>query len=200
MHFLKNQISGRSLQTITVDKMTVPKSFKLLMQTGVLLQLTLVQTQRNLRKMTNSMVLYFVRDLLIFTILILSIKSRLRQSSKERVIYLLGQWIKASIDLNSWVRLYFYHNYNLVSTFWRDAPNSMYWDVWSTKLIRTDEKGHQIGGVVGYGCLCEEPITRLGILYDSKNRSVSFYKNGICQGVAFTNVLSGHHPSLDVWF
>lgn len=200
MHFLKNQISGRSLLTITVDKMTVPKSFKLLMQTGVLLQLTLVQTQRNLRKMTNSMVLYFVRDLLIFTILILSIKSRLRQSSKERVIYLLGQWIKASIDLNSWVRLYFYHYYNLVSTFWRDAPNSMYWDVWSTKLIRTDEKGHQIGGVVGYGCLCEEPITRLGILYDSKNRSVSFYKNGICQGVAFTNVLSGYHPSLDVWF
>jgi hypothetical protein len=29
----------------------------------------------------------------------------------------------------------------LVSTFWRDAPNSMYWDVWSTKLIKTDERG-----------------------------------------------------------
>ena len=88
----------------------------------------------------------------------------------------------------------------LVSTFWRDAPNSMYWDVWSTKLIRTDEQGHQIGGVVGYGCACEEPNTRIGILYDSKNRTVSFYKNGICQGVAFTNLLSGFYPSLDVWF
>lgn len=88
----------------------------------------------------------------------------------------------------------------LVSTFWRDAPNSMYWDVWSTKLIRTDDRGQQIGGVVGYGCPCEEPTTRVGVLYDTKNRTVSFYKNGICQGVAFSNVLSGFYPSLDVWF
>lgn len=40
----------------------------------------------------------------------------------------------------------------LISTFWRDAPNSLYWDVWSTKLIRTDERGHQIGAAIGYGC------------------------------------------------
>ena len=52
----------------------------------------------------------------------------------------------------------------------------------------------------GYGCQCEETVTRIGIQYDAKNRSVSYYKNGVCQGVAFTNVLSGLYPSLDVWF
>jgi len=76
----------------------------------------------------------------------------------------------------------------------------MYWDVWSTKLIRTDERGHQVGGVIGYGCQCEEQSSRIGLMYDAKNRQVTFYKNGICQGVAFTNVLSGLYPSLDVWF
>lgn len=53
---------------------------------------------------------------------------------------------------------------------------------------------------MGYGCACEEPITYLGMMYDAKNRTLSFYKNGVCQGVAFTNVLSGYYPSLDAWF
>lgn len=37
-------------------------------------------------------------------------------------------------------------------------------------------------------------------MYDARNRTVSFYKNGINQGVAFTNIMSGMYPSLDVWF
>ena len=52
----------------------------------------------------------------------------------------------------------------------------------------------------GYGCSCEEPITRIGIYYDAKNKTVSFFKNGVSYGVAFSNVLSGYTPSLDIWF
>lgn len=88
----------------------------------------------------------------------------------------------------------------MVSTFWKDSPSSLYWDVWNTKLIRTDEKGHQTGNPYKYGCNCEDSITRIGIMYDARNRNVSYYKNGICQGIAFTNVLSGYYPSIDVWF
>ena len=94
----------------------------------------------------------------------------------------------------------FNYTSNLASTFWRDAPCSMYWDVWNTKLIKTDDKGHQVGGIFGYGCQCEDNVTRIGIQYDAKNRTVSFYKNGLFQGIAFTNVMSGYYPSLDVWF
>lgn len=43
----------------------------------------------------------------------------------------------------------------LVSTFWKDSPSSYYWDVWNTKLIKTDENGIQVGSVSGYGCNCE---------------------------------------------
>ena len=42
--------------------------------------------------------------------------------------------------------------------------------------------------------------TKISIAYDHKSRSVSFYKNGLNQGVAFKNVPSGFHPSLDIWF
>jgi len=56
----------------------------------------------------------------------------------------------------------------------------MYWDVWNTKLIKTDDRGHQVGGVFGYGCSCEDNITKIGIQYDAKNRTISYYKNGIC--------------------
>ena len=89
---------------------------------------------------------------------------------------------------------------SLTSTFWKDSPSSIYWDVWSLKLVSIDENGLQSGTVFGYGCKCEEPTTRLGVLYDARNRTVSFFKNGINQGVAFTNIASGMHPSLDVWF
>lgn len=87
----------------------------------------------------------------------------------------------------------------LISTLWRDAPSSYYWDVWSNKLIKTDEQGvHR--WMKGYGCDCEEDETIIGIYYDAKERSLSFYKQGINQGVAFTDVDSGLYPSIDVWF
>ena len=31
---------------------------------------------------------------------------------------------------------------NLISTFWKDSPASYYWDIWNTKLVKTDENGH----------------------------------------------------------
>jgi len=40
----------------------------------------------------------------------------------------------------------------------------------------------------------------IGVKYDYKSRSVSFYKNGIFQGIAFRNVPSGLTPSIDIWF
>jgi hypothetical protein len=45
-----------------------------------------------------------------------------------------------------------------------------------------------------------EDETILGILYDSKNKTISFYKNNINQGIAFRNVDSGLTPSIDIWF
>jgi len=53
--------------------------------------------------------------------------------------------------------------------------------------------------MTGYGCDCEDTETIIGIFYNSKNRTVSFYKKGISQGVAFTDVPSGLHLSVDVW-
>jgi hypothetical protein len=92
-----------------------------------------------------------------------------------------------------------YSSTQLVSTLWRDAPSSWYWDIWSMKLIRTDEQGvHTV--VTNYGCDCEDDETIIGIYYDYKKQTLSFYKQGICQGVAFSNVASGLHPSIDVWF
>lgn len=42
--------------------------------------------------------------------------------------------------------------------------------------------------------------TRIAMKYDHKTRSVSFYKNGIHQGVAFQAIQSGLVPALDIWF
>lgn len=50
-----------------------------------------------------------------------------------------------------------------MSTFWKDCPSSYYWDVWNTKLIKTDENGLQIASIGGYGCQCE------GIYYLIRN-------------------------------
>lgn len=87
----------------------------------------------------------------------------------------------------------------LVSNMWRDAPSSYYWDVWACKLVKTDENGvHSV--VIGYGCDCEDEETVLGIYYDSMRKTLSYYKNGIDQGVAFSNVPSGLFPSIDIWF
>lgn len=92
---------------------------------------------------------------------------------------------------------------NLTSSFWKDSPSSYYWDVWSNKLIKTDENGNQIGTVSSYGCLCDYDIdscTSLGIQYNPDKKTVCFYKNGINQGIAFKNVPSGLNVSLDLWF
>lgn len=40
---------------------------------------------------------------------------------------------------------------------------------------------------------------RIGIMYDEIEKKVSFYKNGLKQGVVFTNVKSGLTPSVDVF-
>ena len=68
---------------------------------------------------------------------------------------------------------------NLTSTFWKDSPSSIYWDVWLLKLVSIDANGQQSGTVFGYGCKCEDKVTRIVILYDARSRSVSFFKNGI---------------------
>lgn len=89
---------------------------------------------------------------------------------------------------------------NLISTLWKDSPSSFYWDTWNTKLIRTDENGAQTATMNGYGCQCEETETIFSIKYNAEEKSVSFYKNGICMGVAFRKVPSGLTPALDIWF
>ena len=55
--------------------------------------------------------------------------------------------------------------YNLVSTFWKDSPSSFYWDVWNTKLIKTDDNGIQVGSVSSYGCQCEGKYFNTNIKY-----------------------------------
>ena len=89
---------------------------------------------------------------------------------------------------------------NLTSTYWRDCPSSNYWDIWNMKLIKIDENGVQIGCSTGYGCQCQTEETIIGIKYDCENRTVSFYKNGVNCGIAFTNVKENLTPSLDLWF
>ena len=54
----------------------------------------------------------------------------------------------------------FYKYEHLLSTFWKDSPSSFYWDVWNTKLIKTDDNGIQVGTYTGYGCSCEECETK----------------------------------------
>lgn len=88
----------------------------------------------------------------------------------------------------------------LTSKLLRDFPNCFLWDVWNTILIKTNEYGNQIGSMKGYGCQCENFETRIGMKYNHKSRSLSFYKNGIDLGVAFRNIPSGLSPCLDVWF
>lgn len=87
------------------------------------------------------------------------------------------------------------------SSFWKDSPSSFYWDVWSRKLIKTNEKGVQIGMSNNYGCKCQyEGQTKIGMYYDSNNKEVSFYKNNVNQGIAFKNVPDYYFPSIDIWF
>ena len=48
--------------------------------------------------------------------------------------------------------------------------------------------------------MCDNAETEIGILYNAMNRTVSFYKNSVNQGVAFKNVRMGLYPALDLWF
>eukprot|EP00826_Nyctotherus_ovalis_P033788 TRINITY_DN2753_c0_g1_i12.p1 TRINITY_DN2753_c0_g1~~TRINITY_DN2753_c0_g1_i12.p1 ORF type:complete len:440 (+),score=110.94 TRINITY_DN2753_c0_g1_i12:160-1479(+) len=90
---------------------------------------------------------------------------------------------------------------NLLSTFWKDSPCSFYWDVWNYKLIKVNENGVQTGIVGEYGCKCKNENTNIiGMSYDHKKRTVTFYKNGICLGVGFHNVPNNLYPAVDLWF
>ncbi len=94
-----------------------------------------------------------------------------------------------------------YRPEQLVSTFWRDSPSSFYCDVWNNKLVKIDEKGCQSGVSAGYGCECQDAeVTCVGAEYSEKDRTLAFYKNGVCQGVAFHNVPTGLYPAVDLWF
>ena len=90
-----------------------------------------------------------------------------------------------------------------VNYLWKDFIKQIESDDVSAanKIIKTNTKGSQIGSNLEYGCSCEftEEIT-LGIFYEHLKKQVSFYKNGINQGVAFNDVQKGLHPSLDLWF
>ena len=92
-----------------------------------------------------------------------------------------------------------YSTSRLQSNKWKEAPSSYFWDIWSSKLIRIDENGSPTTGK-GYGCSCEDSESEIGIYYDYKAATLSFYKDGLCQGVAFTAVPAGLYPSIDVWF
>lgn len=52
----------------------------------------------------------------------------------------------------------------------------------------------------GYGCQCDDNECLFGIEYNAREKTISFYKNGYNQGVAFSNVPQGLTPSLDLWF
>jgi len=93
-----------------------------------------------------------------------------------------------------------YRYENLLSTFWKDCPSSFYWDVWNTKLIKTDQNGIQVGTLSGYGCQCQDNETKLAICYNYKMKTIEFYKNNSNIGIAFRNVPPGLTPSLDIWF
>ena len=89
---------------------------------------------------------------------------------------------------------------NMLSKPWKDSPSAYYWDIMNKQLVKTNETGAQIGCAKGYGCQCNDFDCNLGIKYDYRTRSVSFYKNGINLGVAFRNVPGGLTPTLDIWF
>ena len=94
-----------------------------------------------------------------------------------------------------------YRQEQLTSTYWKDSPSSFYWDVWNNKLIRIDDNGVQTGVAIGYGCSCQDTdVTVIGILYDPKSKTISYYKDGANQGVAFHDVPLGLYPALDLWF
>ena len=52
---------------------------------------------------------------------------------------------------------------------------------------------------ISQNCACLKQKMRIGIEYDAIEKTVSFYKNGLKQGVVFTEVKSGLTPSVDIF-
>lgn len=73
------------------------------------------------------------------------------------------------------------------SNLWLQLPNSYFWDVDENRLLLTDAC-KRLTECSDYGCFCEEEDCIFGIGYEPQHQSISFYKNGICQGTAFTRV------------
>lgn len=94
----------------------------------------------------------------------------------------------------------------LSSSYWKDCPNSYYWDTWKAKLFKINEKGQNSGISDGYGCMMDclghstESEMHIGIKYNYVERSVSFTLNGVDLGTAFKDVPVGLTPSIDLWF
>jgi len=89
----------------------------------------------------------------------------------------------------------------LVSTFWRDSPSSFYCDIWNGKLVKVDNNGRQVGSIMGYGCQCQDSdVNILGMMYDEKNGTLSYWKNGVDMGIAFHDVPKNLYPAIDLWF
>jgi hypothetical protein len=116
-------------------------------------------------------------------------KITIKTPSKNKSHLFIGVVDKKKYDLSK-----------LISTFWKDSPSSFYWDTWTTKLIKTDDKGCQVGSICGYGCQCQSNETFLAMKYNYSDKTLTYFKNGVNLGVAFRNVPSGLTPSLDIWF
>ena len=64
----------------------------------------------------------------------------------------------------------------------------------------TDEMGVRTGIYGGFGCSCEDQVTMIGLKYNRQDSTLSFYKNGFLQGIAFKGVPEDYVVSLDLWF
>ena len=118
------------------------------------------------------------------------IKINKKNSNKKKQI-LIGLINKNNFNIENL-------NKNLNKNF--DFSNSFYWDVFNKKLIKTNEFGNKIDYFFGYGCDCENDEFYLGIKFDYVQRNVSFYKNKICMGIAFSNVDSNLNPFVNLMF
>jgi hypothetical protein len=85
------------------------------------------------------------------------------------------------------------------SPLWCQAPNSYFWDVCENRLLQTDAS-KRVTECPDYSCFCEEEDSSFGMRYDPRFQSISFYKNGICQGQAFSRVELPLTPVLDLQF
>ena len=87
---------------------------------------------------------------------------------------------------------------NLLSKRWDSQPSSIYWQVWNQKYTQVKADGHY-NMYISQNCACLKQRMRIGMMYHHAERKVSFYKNGVKQGVVFRNVKSGLTPSVDLF-